>query len=177
MKNLIEALVKFQCNVPAIPKNKINPHYKSKFADLTSIIEICSPVLNKNDLVVIQTFTVIDHSNAMVTHIFHKSGETLSSTIFLPDISDPQKLTAAITYLRRTAYLSICGLVADDDDDGNAASDKNNQPKDSQSVIPKNDFPASDAQKGAMRKMGIQFKETISKADASKMIEAFNKGK
>lgn len=183
MKALIESLVKFQLNVPAIPKNKVNPHYKSKFADLTSIIEICSPVLNNNDLVVVQTFSVVDQSNTLVTHILHKSGESLSSTIYLPDISDPQKLTAAITYLRRTAYLSICGLVADDDDDGNAASDKswsNNQASQRLNTNQASDqsvVPASEPQKNAMRKMGIQFKETISKADASKMIEAYNKGK
>jgi hypothetical protein len=38
-------------------------------------------------------------------------------------------------------------------------------------------FPASDAQKGALRKMGIKFDETISKADASRMIESYNKEK
>ena len=81
-------------------------------------------MLNDNDLAIIQTFATIENSNSLVTHIFHKSGESLSSTIFLPDILDPQKLTAAITYLRRTTYLSICGLVADDDDDGESITDK-----------------------------------------------------
>jgi hypothetical protein len=81
-------------------------------------------VLNDNDLAIIQTFATIENSNSLVTHIFHKSGESLSSTMFLPDILDPQKLTAAITYLRRTTYLSICGLVADDDDDGESITDK-----------------------------------------------------
>lgn len=81
-------------------------------------------------------------------------------------------------------YLKTFMLESSDDEESRDNEKHYNQPKDgayqpnnSQSVIPKNDFPASDAQKGAMRKMGIVFKETISKADASKMIEAYNKGK
>jgi hypothetical protein len=115
--------------------------------------------------------------------LYHESGEFIDASIFLPDIIDAQKLTAAITYLRRTSYLSILGLVADDDTDGNnipgtqPPKDNTYQPKVSsnQPTSSSNSVPASDAQKGAMRKMGIVFKETISKADASKMIEAYNK--
>jgi hypothetical protein len=42
----------------------------------------------------------------------------------LPAIPEPQKLTAAITYLRRAQYLGVLGLVAEDDEDGNDAPEK-----------------------------------------------------
>ena len=124
MKNLISALVKFQKEVPTIPKNKKNPFFNSFYAELSTVIDTCSPSLNNNGLAVVQTLKAIDNKNTLVTLLCHESGETLESNIYLPDINDPQKLTAAITYLRRTTYLSICGLVADDDDDGESITDK-----------------------------------------------------
>jgi len=35
--------------------------------------------------------------------------------------NDPQKLSAAVTYARRTAYCAIVGIAADDDDNGTGA--------------------------------------------------------
>jgi hypothetical protein len=86
------------------------------------VIDTCSPSLNNNGLAVVQTLKAIDNKNTLVTLLCHESGETLESNIYLPDINDPQKLTAAITYLRRSSYLAIVGLVADEDDDGNSVS-------------------------------------------------------
>jgi hypothetical protein len=81
-------------------------------------------------------------------------------------------------------YLKTFMLESSDEEESrdnekhyNQLKESTHQPNNSQSVIHKNDFPASDAQKGAMRKMGIVFKETISKQDASKMIETYNKEK
>lgn len=183
MKLLIVDLIKFQTQVPVIPKNSFNPHFKSYFADLATVVDICKPVLNKNNLCVIQRLGTQEGKNVLVTMLYHQSGEFIDASIFLPEIVDAQKLTAAITYLRRTSYLSILGLVADDDTDGNnipgtqPPKDNTYQPKVStiQPSFATTSTPASEAQKGAMRKMGIVFKETISKADASKMIETYNK--
>lgn len=129
-KNLIASLIKFQKSAPAIPKNKVNPFFsnatkKAMYADLAIIIEKCMPVLNENDLAISQSITTNYETskNILVTCLYHSSGEFLQSSIFLPDISDAQKLTAAITYLKRTQYISILGLTADDDDDGNGLSD------------------------------------------------------
>lgn len=178
MKHLIASLIKFQNQVKAIPKNKSNPYYNSKYADLAQVIDVCQPCLNDNGLAIIQTFTVTDRGNQLVTKLCHESGETLESFITLPEIADAQKLTGAITYLRRTTFLSICGLCADDDLDGNELvappqSYKSNVKNDTQSS-PVGAL-ASDAQKNAMRKMGISFPDNVTKSEASKLIEAKNK--
>lgn len=172
MKKLIIALVKFQKEVAVIPKNKINPFFGSKYAELSTVIDTCSPSLNKNGLAVIQTLKAEDNRNILVTILCHESGDTLESNIYLPDISDPQKLTAAITYLRRSAYLAITGLVADEDDDGNSVSSPVNNSSQTVQLGANNHktFPASEAQKGALKKMGIDFKPDISKEEASKLI-------
>jgi hypothetical protein len=55
--------------------------------------------------------------------LFHSSGQYISSTAMLRLIkNDPQAHGSAITYMRRYSFMSILGLVADADDDGNAAS-------------------------------------------------------
>lgn len=129
MKNLVSNLIKFQMAVPVIPKNKINTFFskgdnKSMYADLATVIDTCKPVLNKHGLAVMQTMFVQDGRNCLRTILADISGETMASDLFLPDIQDPQKLTAAVTYLRRCQYLAIIGLVADEDDDGNSVGNQ-----------------------------------------------------
>lgn len=125
--NLIKALVKFQSEVPAIPKNKKNPFYNSMYAELSTVIDTCVPVLTKNGLAVSQTMSVLTVAgkNVLITKLLHESGEYEESSLLLPDIADAQKLTASITYLRRAQYLAIVGLVAEDDEDGNTPPPKN----------------------------------------------------
>lgn len=179
MKNLISALVKFQKEVPTIPKNKVNPFFNSLYAELSTVIDTCSPSLNKHGLAVIQTIKAVEGKNILCTMLCHESGETLESYIYLPDINDPQKLTSAITYLRRSTYLAITGLVADSDDDGNSVS---TQPQRQATQPPKqvnqsSSVQASDAQKNALTKMGIYYSNDITKSEASKLIESANKKK
>jgi len=160
MKNLIADLIKFQKEVPLIPKNCVNPFFsqggkKAMYADLPTVIDVCKPVLNKNNLAVIQTIKANDGKNQLVTMLCHTSGETLESNIYLPDIQDAQKLTAAITYLRRATYLSIVGLVADDDTDGNDVPGTQPQQKTQANAAPNFqnvEKPASEKQKELVKK-------------------------
>ena len=176
MKSLFPALIKFQKNVKAIPKNKINPHYKNRYAELSAVIDVCQPALNEFGLAVFQTFRAVENKNILVTTLCHESGEVVESCIFLPDLADAQKLTGAITYLRRSSYLSILGLVADDDLDGNDAVDlppllSSQYPTNTPAPRPANvPSTATDAQKGALKRMGIKFEENISKQQASYLI-------
>lgn len=187
MKNLIASLVKFQKEVPAIPKNKRNPYFDSYYAELSTVIDICSPVLNKHGLAIIQSFKVVEGKNHLVTMLCHDSGETLDSSIALPDILDAQKLTAAITYLRRSTYLALTGLVADSDDDGNSLAPAPQKPsynKPTPSPVLQNQDmnrpvasptkPASAAQlkliKDIANKKGMDMPAIVSSSDASAWI-------
>lgn len=156
MKNVITNLIKFQSLVPAIPKTKENPFFikngkKSMYADLSTVIEVCKPILNKCDLAVMQTMFVQDGRNCLRTILADISGETVASDIFLPDIQDPQKLTAAVTYFRRCQYLSILGLVAEEDDDGNSVGTQ--EPKKECKHSGGQEFPASDKQLGMIKSL------------------------
>jgi hypothetical protein len=53
----------------------------------------------------------------------HKSGEWIDGVLLIPAAQvSPQGFGSAMSYARRYALSAIIGVVADDDDDGNAAS-------------------------------------------------------
>ena len=107
---------------PAI-KQADNPFFKSQYVDLPGVWEAIRPLLAKNGLSVVQTFTASADGPTIVTTLMHKSGQWVSSELFLkPAKSDPQGVGSAITYGRRYALAAMVGVVADEDDDGNAAS-------------------------------------------------------
>lgn len=180
MGSIHSAIVKFQSQLRPVNKDSENPFFKSSYADLSSILQAVVPLLTENDLAIIQPMRVENGVTILVTKIIHSSGDFLQSEMILPSHADPQKFGSLITYYKRYQLQAILGVsTKDEDDDANHASDKHQQPNFGYNQ-PNNSskpFPASDAQKGALRKMGIKFDETISKADASRMIEAYNKEK
>lgn len=121
---LAAALVAAQGEFAAIPKTADNPFFKSKYAPLSTVVEVTQPILAKHGLAVSQHPTTLDSGEpALTTHLLHASGQKLSSTMQLWAAKhDPQGQGAAITYARRFAYMAVLGLVADDDDDGNTAT-------------------------------------------------------
>jgi hypothetical protein len=117
--NISKALVAFGQSMPKVPKDKINPHFKSKYASLSIMIEKATPILAANKLAIVQQ---ID-GDCMTTTLLHESGEYITATAAMPcaNPSNPQAMGSAITYARRYAYGSILSLDIDDDDDANAA--------------------------------------------------------
>lgn len=124
---LSAALVAFQAEIGAVAKTSSNPFFKSKYAALPDVVQHTQPVLAKHGLAVSQTigFWATEHGiiDTLTTVLVHTSGETIRDTMRLHLVKDdPQAQGSAVTYARRYAYMSILGLVADEDDDGNAAS-------------------------------------------------------
>jgi hypothetical protein len=120
--------------MPTAPKDGNNPHFKSKYATLQSIAETAKPILKKHGLAICQTFETACDGVSIITSLVHESGEYITGSLFLkPTKNDPQGYGSAITYGRRYAMAAILGIVADEDDDANAASAPAN---DSQPRIP-----------------------------------------
>lgn len=129
---LSEALVQFQAEIGAVAKTSANPFFKSKYAALPDVVQHAQPILAKHGLAVSQTigFWSTEHGviDTLTTVLIHQSGETVRDTMRLHLVKDdPQAQGSAVTYARRYAYMSILGLVADEDDDGNAASAQRSQ--------------------------------------------------
>lgn len=120
--NIASALCAAQLQMTNAAKESDNPHFRSKYADLASVMNACMTALNKNGISVIQPFVETETSKAVCTKFLHPSGETLECSIpIILGKQDMQGLGSAITYARRYGLMSLAG-IAPDDDDGNAAA-------------------------------------------------------
>lgn len=125
INELASALSKAQTEMQSAIKDSNNPFYKSKYADLSSVWEVCRPVLGKNGLCVMQCTEYMNDKFIMVTMLAHSSGQWIKSYLPLnPAKNDSQGVGSAITYMRRYGLSALVGVVSDDDidDDGEAAS-------------------------------------------------------
>ena len=124
MKELYAALVKCQTQIKVALKESANSHFKSRYADLTSVMLACKDALAANNLAVLQLSRIHESGTpVLVTRIIHSSGEHVEGEFPLvcKDPNDPQKLGSAVTYARRYALAAALGITADDDD-GQAAA-------------------------------------------------------
>jgi hypothetical protein len=124
-QKLYEALAKAQGEMQNAILNKVNPHFKSKYADLPTIRDATIPTLAKHGLSVTQ-FTRIHESNlVLVTRLAHSCGEFVEGEYPLPfQVDKPQAMGSAMTYARRYGLAAMCGIAAEEDDDANAAQDE-----------------------------------------------------
>jgi len=119
----MDKIIKIQSEIGTLSKDKTNPFFKSKYFDINQIIEQLSPLLKKYGVTVMQPLTNINGKPAIKTYIVSDGVAIIDTDMPLPDLSDPQKLGGAITYLRRYSLQSVFLLQAEDDD-GNKASEK-----------------------------------------------------
>lgn len=122
---LDEALAKAQGEIEAASKDRNNPAFKSKYADITSVWEAARPALAKHGISVTQWPVHADDNRLhIVTRVAFK-GEWIRAHFSIPVTKqDAQGYGSATTYAKRYALAAALGVVADDDDDGNAASQK-----------------------------------------------------
>jgi len=123
LAKIAPALLKAQSAIKFAVKDAKNPHFKSTYADLPSVIDAVKPALNGAGIVFVQTFSPSDSGCiAVTTRLLHESGEWIEDTATIPmQKMDPQGYGSSATYGRRYALAAITGLYQDDDD-GNAAS-------------------------------------------------------
>lgn len=122
INELIAALAKAQGKMDNAKQDKINPFFKSKYADLASIMEACRKVLSEHELAVVQTSCPVDGVNMLITTLAHSSGQWMRALLPInPVKNDPQAMGSAMTYMKRYALAAIVG-IATEDDDGEKAS-------------------------------------------------------
>ncbi len=125
MKQIAAAFVKAQKSFAPALKTNTNPHFRSKYVALDGCIEAVIDALNSNGIALLQPAHECADGVMVETLFLHESGETLSGgKLHVPAAKqDPQGYGSALTYARRYALMSACG-IAPEDDDGNAASRK-----------------------------------------------------
>jgi len=119
---LVDALAQAQASMKNAPLNKVNPHFKSKYADLAAIRDATIPHLAKHGLTILQATETSEGGFSLVTRLAHKSGQWIEGEYPLPLVLEkPQAMGSALTYAKRYSWASMVGISADEDDDGNAA--------------------------------------------------------
>lgn len=126
---LSAALCKAQSVITFAAKDSTNPFFKSKYADLASVIGSSREALAANGLSIIQSPGFFVNGTPgyieLYTLLSHESGQWVKSLMQIP-VKSPataQDVGASITYARRYAWAATIGIYQDDDD-GNTASQK-----------------------------------------------------
>lgn len=123
IKELASALAKAQASMENASKDKDNPFFKSKYANLESVVGVIRPAIEPHGLSFIQVCHDWDVGAKVETIILHESGEWLSCGVMSAPAmkADAQGFGSALTYARRYS-LSAAFDVATEDDDGRSAS-------------------------------------------------------
>ena len=119
------ALINAQKDFLSAKKTSDNPFFKSKYADLQSVISAIKESLNENGIAFIQSPTESEGDVLkLTTRLLHESGEWIEDTAVCPLVKrDPQAFGSALSYLRRYSLSAMCGIYQADDD-GNEATKK-----------------------------------------------------
>lgn len=133
MKELFTAFAKAQAEMEAASKDSNNPFFKSKYADLNSVMGAVKPAFAKHGLAFVQVCHDAENAAKVETIIVHESGDQISAGCVSVPVSkhDAQGYGSALTYARRYSLAAAAGVGAEDDD-GNAAAKaapKKEQPK------------------------------------------------
>lgn len=120
---IAKAFAAAQLELENVTKDKTNPAFKSQYATLAAVLDVVRPVMAKHGIAIIQAPGNNDAGQVTVTTtLAHESGEWMSSCVIVPTPkNDAQGVGSAISYGRRYSLAAMCG-VAQEDDDGNAAS-------------------------------------------------------
>jgi hypothetical protein len=123
--DLNKAIAKARLEVINPKFDSINPHFRSKFATLRSIIDAVIPTFARHGIGISQEIVTTDDGGVgCFTYLLHESGQekVFGPFIVQPTKPDAQGQASASTYARRYSLQSVVGVVGQEDDDGEAAS-------------------------------------------------------
>lgn len=128
INEIAAALAKAQSGMDNADKGRVNPAFKSKYADLASVRDAVIGPLTAAGIAVLQAPSTTAEGVVVETRFVHGSGQWLACSVgATPRAYDPQSVGSAITYLRRYGLMALAG-IAPEDDDGNAASAPRTEP-------------------------------------------------
>lgn len=121
INELAAALAKAQGAMENAIMNRTNPHFKSKYADLSSVRDAIREPLSANGLSVVQVTQLTERGMVLRTVLMHTSGQYITTEYPLPLTPKPHEMGSAMTYARRYSLAALLCNASDEDDDGNAA--------------------------------------------------------
>jgi hypothetical protein len=122
IKELSAAMAKAFAQIEGAIRGKVNPAFRSKYADLAAVTDAIKPALSDNGLWYRQVFHAAEGGVCVETIIHHASGQSIAcGPLFLPaSKQDAQGFGSATTYARRYSLMAAFGVPAEDND-GQAA--------------------------------------------------------
>jgi hypothetical protein len=141
---LAAALAKAQGEMTGAKKDSDNPFFRSKYADLASVVAAIQGPFAANGLAYVQCPEPCEGEEVAVdTVLMHASGQWIASRTVVPVTKkDAQGYGSALTYARRYGLQAMAG-VASEDDDGNAAAASRPAPKSRRTAVDREDTAAS----------------------------------
>lgn len=129
-KGLANALLQAQRQMGKLIYDSNNPHFRSRYASLTAVLDTVRGPLSDAGLVLYQSASAGDGVVMVRSMLVHaETGESIEETLPLPvGQATPQAYGSAITYGRRYLAMAMCG-IAPDDDDGEVGSKPQEAPR------------------------------------------------
>jgi hypothetical protein len=122
-KNIDEAMLQFQADMPTLTKDK--RAHNSKYADLVQVTEAILPKLNELGVTWLTSTRFTEDGKFVLDYTLrHVASDTERPGVWPLKLSEnPQQMGSQVTYARRYALTVATGVTAEDeDDDGNAAT-------------------------------------------------------
>lgn len=135
---LAEALLALQADLPTVAKRQTakvettKGSYSYKYAGLQAVSSAILPRLNQLGLIFTARPTLVDGRPVLLCELIHvASGERLPAEypIAVAPNAPAQAIGSAISYGRRYCLCAMVGVVAEEDDDGRAASMRYDEPE------------------------------------------------
>lgn len=104
-------------------KDRQNPHLRNRYATLEAVVDAVREPLAAQGIAFVQAPSVCEGRVRVTTRLMHQSGEWLECSLELP-VPEPKGITmaqaigSAVTYGRRYTLAALCGVGAEEDDDG-----------------------------------------------------------
>lgn len=126
-ETIYAAFAAAQADFRPVIKNRINPAFHSKYADLQAILDATKPALAAHGLALTQRVEMSAGVVRVETLVYHASGDAISSGVLEMAVqagkgqTSVQAAGSTMSYARRYSLAAFLSVAADDDDDGNAA--------------------------------------------------------
>jgi prolyl-tRNA synthetase len=122
--SIYSSLLKAQKEIQHAHNDSKNPHFKSKYASLASVLDAVKPHLNNNGIIIIQSPSVDAPEYLKTTLIHAQTKEEIFSLVRINSSkqNDAHAYGSALTYAKRQGLMCLCAISSqDDDDDANKA--------------------------------------------------------